>query len=319
MSPWVILLLSIGGAAILVLLISFFCFLKTFYSKPRKPLKKDEYETAEGEIYKPYREEMIEWIKDLRNRPHEDFTITSFDGLTLRGKYYEYKKGAPIELMFHGYRSTAERDLCGGAHRCFSVDHNAFIVNQRAAGDSDGHVISFGVNERKDCLKWIDFIIDHFGKDVQIILTGISMGGATVLTAAGEHLPDNVKFILSDCGFSSPKAIIQKVIKEMHLPPAVVYPFIKLGARIFGGFNLDEASAIKAMGTCETPIILFHGKADDYVPYQMSEEVFKSCKAHKKLVLVEGAGHGLSCMIDNEGYIQALKEFERECGICALL
>lgn len=305
----------IVGVAFLLLLITFICFLKTFYSPPRKPLKKDEYRTAKGEIYEPYRPQMIEWIKELRTRPHEDFSMVTFDGLTLRGKYYECQKGAPIELMFHGYRSNAESDLCGGVQRCFALGHNAFIVDQRGAGNSDGHVISFGINEHKDCLCWINFIIDHFGKDVKIILTGISMGGATVLNAAGKELPDNVVFILSDCGFSSPKDIIQKVITDMRLRPKLVYPLIKFAAQLFGKFDLEETSPLEAMRTCKKPVIFFHGKADAYVPCSMSEKVYEACKTHKKLVLVDDAGHGLSCMLDNEGYLKALKEFGEECGL----
>lgn len=308
-----ILLGIVISIAFLFLLVTFCCFLKTFYSPPRKPLKADEFRTAQGEIYEPYRQQMIAWIKDLRTRPHEDFSIVSFDGLTLRGKYYEYKKGAPIELMFHGYRSSAESDLCGGVQRCFALGHNAFIVDQRGAGNSEGHVISFGINEHKDCLRWVDFLIEHFGKDVKIILTGISMGAATVLMAAGRDLPANVVFVLSDCSFSSPKDIIQKVIVDMKLPPVIAYPFIKFAAQLFGKFDLEETSPLHAMKTCKKPVIFFHGKADSYVPCEMSEKVHEACQTHKKLVLVDSAGHGLSCMVDNDGYLKALKEFEEEC------
>ena len=315
MNPWLLTAIIVLGVAALFLLLILYCFFKTFYSPKRKPLKADEFRLPQGKIYEPYHPQIVAWMKELRAREHERFSITSFDGLTLNGKYYEYEKGAPIELMFHGYRSSSEQDLCGGVQRCFAAGHNAFIVDQRAAGSSDGHVITFGIRERKDCLKWIDFLIEHFGKDVQIILTGISMGGATVLMAANEPLPDNVKFILSDCGFSSPKDIIKTVIGQMHLPPALVYPFIKLSARIFGGFDLEEITAVDAMKNCQKPVILFHGTTDDFVPCAMSEKVFDACKTHKKLVLIENAGHGLAYMVDKDGYIRALKEFSEECGL----
>ena len=81
--------------------------------------------------------------------------------------------------MFHGYRGSSERDLCGGVQRCFKLGRSALLVDQRAHGRSDGHIISFGVNERKDCLAWVDFMVKHFGPDVKIILTGISMGAST--------------------------------------------------------------------------------------------------------------------------------------------
>ena len=308
-------LIIIFSLALIFFIIELICFFKTFYSAKQKPLKPGEYRTAPGEIYDPYRPQMIEWIKDLRSRPYEEFSIVSFDGLPLYGKYYECQKGAPIELMFHGYRGTAEQDLCGGVQRCFELGHNAFVVDQRGAGKSGGRTISFGINEHKDCLRWIDCIIDHFGKDVKIILTGISMGASTVLTAAGKELPDNVVFILSDSAFSSPKEIIQKVIVDMRMPPKLVYPFIKISAKLLGNFDLEETSPMEAMRTCKKPVIFFHGKADDYVPCEMSEKIYEACKTHKEIMLVEDAGHGLSCILDHEGYVKTLKKFCEECGL----
>ena len=104
---------------VLVLLASLIVFSQIFYSPKRTPLGEDEYETPHGRVYEPYREQMIEWMKQMRTTEHRNVEITSYDGLRLVGKYYEQKKGAPIEIMFHGYKSTAERDLCGGMQRCF--------------------------------------------------------------------------------------------------------------------------------------------------------------------------------------------------------
>ena len=300
---------------VVILLISFICFRKVFYSPKRKVLGEDEYEIPPGQIYEPYKEAMIGWMKETRAMPREEVEITSFDGLTLRGSYFECKKGAPIELMFHGYQGNCERDLCGGVQRCFALGRNALLIDQRASGKSDGSVISFGINERKDCLAWIDFAIQKFGEDVKLILTGISMGGATVLMAAGEPLPKNVVCVLGDCPYSSAKEIIQKIIGEMRLPVKLCYPFVWLGARIFGRFNLEETSPLEAMKTCSVPVILIHGEKDDFVPCEMSKAVYEACKTTKKLVLVPNAGHGLAYPIDKPSYLKALKDFDKEYGL----
>ena len=216
------------------------CFWMTFWVPVRKP-SKQEFEIPPGRVYEPYRDTMIRWMKETRELPSQEVSITSFDGLTLYGKYYECEPGAPMEIMFHGYRGTSERDLCGGVQRAFALGRNVLIVDQRASGKSEGHVISFGVNESRDCVSWVAFAVERFGADVQIILTGISMGAATVMMAAGKPLPRNVVGLLADCGYTSAKEIIQKVIRERHLPPCVMYPFIKWSARLFGGFDLEEA------------------------------------------------------------------------------
>ena len=194
------------------------------------------------------------------------------------------------------------------------MGRNALIINQRASGPSDGHVITFGINERKDCLRWIDFAVEKFGKDVKLILTGISMGAATVMMTAGEKLPENVVCVLADCGYSSPKEIICKIVREMHLPVKLIYPFIKWSAKLFGGFNLEETSPLQAMQTCQTPVIFIHGDNDLFVPWEMSKAVYDACPTQKKLVLIKGGGHGIAYVQDKEGYLSALREFAMECG-----
>lgn len=309
----------LSGAAVIILIIlavAFYCFRRVFYSPKRIPPKEDEYPIPDGEIYDKYRDKMVGWIKSIRNMPHEDVSITSFDGLTLRGRYYECQKGAPVELQFHGYRGCAERDMCGGVERCFALGRNVILIDQRGSGYSDGSVITFGIKERKDCLEWVNFAVGKFGKDVKIILTGISMGAATVVMASGEELPENVVCVLADCGYSSAKEILLKVISEMGLPARLTYPFVKLGARLYGGFDLEETSPAEAVKKCKVPLIMFHGDADAFVPCEMSKKVFDACPVkQKRLVTVPNAGHGLAFPSDEEGYLKAMRETIKEWNL----
>lgn len=294
---------------LLLLVISYILFLFIFYVPPRKKKDTADIPLPSGKIYEPFWAEMRNWVIECRNTPHEAFSITSFDGLKLYGNYYEYAPGAPIELMFHGYRGSAERDLSGGMHRCFQLGHSAFIVDQRCSGRSDGNVITFGINEHRDCLSWIDFLLSHFGPDVRIILTGISMGASTVLMASDKHLPSNVIGILADCGFNSAKDVIRSVADSMHLPSGILYPFVKFGARIFGHFDLEAFSAEESVKNCKAPVLFFHGDSDNYVPSYMSTINYDSCTARKKLVFIPGAGHGLSYPMAPDLYINEMNEF----------
>ena len=308
-----ILLIIILILLLLCLVAAFICFMMVFYSPKRKPLAKDEYEIPEGDIYEVFREEMIGWVKDVREREHVPMEILSHDGLRLRGRYYHYRDGAPTELLFHGYKGNAERDLSGGVFRCFALGRNALIIDQRAHGTSEGSVISFGINECRDCLGWIDHAVNYFGSDAELIITGVSMGAATVMMAAGEPLPENVKCVLADCGYTSARDIIKKVIADMHLPPSLLYPFVRLGAIIFGHFDPDSNSPIEAMKRSRVPVIFIHGEPDGFVPCSMSRQLYEACTSSKKrLVTVALAGHGLAFPVDREGYLNSLKEFEKE-------
>jgi pimeloyl-ACP methyl ester carboxylesterase len=280
-----------------------------FYSPKRKPLGPDEYEIPKGEIYEVFREDMIAWTKQIRSMPHEDIEIRSTDGLTLRAKYFEYAKDAPIELLFHGYKGNAERDLCGGVERCFRLGRNAMIIDQRASGRSDGHVITFGIKESADCYEWVKYTVARFGEEKKIIIGGISMGAATVMMATRFDLPKNVVCVLADCGYTSPKEIIKKVVKEMKLPADLIYPFIRLGALIYGRFNLEETSAMETMKKCTVPVVFVHGDDDAFVPYDMSVRLHDACTSEKKiLITIHGAGHGLAFPVDQDGYVNQLAE-----------
>lgn len=304
-----LLLCILAGAAAVCLLIAYYCYRIAFYAPPRRGGQTDEIPIPEGEIYEVFRETMENWVRENRALPQEDVEITSFDGLKLRGTYYEYAPGAPIELMFHGYRGSAERDLPGGVQRCFQVGRSALIVDQRCSGGSEGSVITFGILEHRDCLSWVDFMLRRFGPEVKIILTGISMGAATVMMAGAKPLPDNVIGILADCGYTSARAVIHHVIGQMGLPPRLCYPFVKLGARLYGHFDLEETSPLEALRSCKIPVIFYHGESDDYVPCEMSRENFNACASRKKLVTIPGAGHGLSYPVDPQTYLDTLRDF----------
>lgn len=301
--------------AALAALISYVCFRLVFYVPRKNEEQSDAISLPEGKMYEPYHPLMKKWILESRAFKHEDFYIKSHDGLTLHAKYFEYEPGATMEIMFHGYRGTAERDLSGGIQRCFALGRSVLVVDQRTSCGSEGNVISFGINEHRDCLLWVDFAVKHFGPDVKIILTGISMGASTVLMAAGKPLPKNVVGVLADCGYSSPKEIIKKCAKDLNLPADLLYPFIKLGARLYGHFDLEEYSPLEAMKTCKLPIIFFHGESDAYVPCHMSCDVYEACTSPKRLITVPNAGHGLVYVVDNDLYFKEVVDFFTANGV----
>ncbi len=308
------MLIAVIVIVLLLLLTAYVCYRIVFYAGKKKVLDPDEIDVPTGELYDPYHEQMVAWAKECRALLQEEIKITSFDGLSLYGKYYEYEPDAPMELMFHGYRGNAERDLCGGVQRCRALGRSALIVDQRTSRKSEGKVISFGINESRDCMSWLEYIVNRW-PDKKVILTGISMGASTVMMAAGNELPENVVHVLADCGYSSAKDIIIKCMHDMKLPPEVLYPFVKLGARIFGRFDLEETSPIVAMKKCKVPVVFIHGEADDFVPCEMSKENYEACASFKAILTVPGAGHGLSYVTTPKEYLKLLADFATWCGV----
>ena len=147
--------IMITGIALLVLilLISLYIYTVAFYS-PRKNRNRID-EPMEGEQYEAVSEHIYRISHIMEKIPCEEVTITSFDGCRLYGRYYHVRDGAPLEILFHGYRSCAFRDCSGGHALSRKMGFNALVVDQRAHGNSGGRTITFGIKEHRDCLNWI--------------------------------------------------------------------------------------------------------------------------------------------------------------------
>ena len=297
--------------ALSALAISYVCYRITFMRKTWGPI--DPHDGLDSKGIKPYRDEAIRLISELSGIPCEEIRIKSRDGLALYGRYYKGDEGAPLEIQMHGYRSSPIRDFSGGTLASLKKGRNLLVVDQRAHGHSEGKTITFGIKERYDCLDWINYATERFGKDISIIIVGLSMGAATVLMAGGLPLPDSVACIVADCPYSSPREIIMRVAHHLGYPPRLAFPFIRLGGILFGGFDATAASPLLAAPEIKVPTVLIHGEADDFVPSAMSEKIYESLGTEKRrLVTFAGAGHGVSFLSDNEKYKRTVDPFVEE-------
>ena len=296
----------IAGAAALCLGMIYICYRIPFYNP--LPHREDIYDIPSGEQYQTDRPKMEALIRELEVIPCQPVRITAFDGTPLAARYYHVADGAPVQIEFHGWRGSAIRDFCGGDKLARQRGMNTLLVDQRAHGKSGGRTITFGLRERFDCLAWCRYAAERF-PGVPITLAGVSMGATTVLMAAGLDLPEQVRGVIADSPYSSPVDIIKKVCGDAHLPPKLVYPLIRLGARLFGGFDLAETTAAREIKEARIPILIIHGEDDRFVPCDMSREIFDACPARKMRVTFPGAGHGLSYIADPEGYRQAVAQF----------
>lgn len=248
-------------------------------------------------------------IAQFETEPFEEVTISSHDGLTLKGRYYHYADDAPLEIMCHGYKGNATRDFCGNWHVAKEDGRNVLLIDQRCHGNSQGHTITFGILERRDILGWIHWANQRFG-DVPVLLSGVSMGAATVLMVSGMELPGNVKAVVADCPYDAPSNIIKKVLgQDMGMPVGLVYPLIRFGGMVYGRFNLNATSPLEAVQKTNLPILLIHGDDDRFVPYAMSVNIHAAAPEKITFHTVPGAGHALNYVTDPETYTRVLREF----------
>ena len=302
------------GAVLIILfaafLIALYAYRIAFYNNNTQ---EDIHYIPNSEQYQRHAAATHELVDKMFALNYEEVRITSADGLALYGRYYHVEDGAPLQIQMHGYRGNAYRDFCGGHYLARKMGHNTLVVDQRGHGNSEGHTISFGIQERMDCLQWTRYAVNRFGSEIPIFLVGVSMGAATVLMASDLKLPENVVGIIADCPYSSPKEIIIKVCGDMKLPGRLAYPFVVLAGLVFGGFRLWTSSAVESVKHAKTSILILHGEDDRFVPCDMSRKIRDANPGRVKLETFPNAGHALSCLEDPQRYEQAVRRFVFQC------
>ncbi len=248
----------------------------------------------------------------LNEHNAQDVYILNADGLRLHAYWIPAENPKGTIILSHGYRSTMRADFSAVFDLYHNLGLNLLVPHQRAHGESQGKYITFGVKESADVLEWIYFHNRKFGK-YPLILSGLSMGASTVLYLADANLPDNVKGIIADCGFTSPAAIIGSVFRSViHLPAAPTVFVADLFARVIAGFSFYEKDARKSLANAKVPVFMIHGTEDGFVPCQMTEQAYLACSSEKTILLAQGADHGLSFLKEKEKYTEMIITFLRK-------
>ncbi len=307
---WILLavcaLVLCGLIAIAAATIYFFIF--TIHRKPTATLDNNINANTDWSRHLDFIGKCREW---LNSRPSEDVFIESDDGLRLHGTLIKNEaESKRVVICFHGYTSCSTNDYVALSKFYYEQKFNLLLVDERAHGMSEGKYVGFGVLDRRDALRWIEYAVKAFGGDCKIFLHGISMGAATVLMTSGLDLPDNVKAIVADCGFTSAYDVFSHILKrDYHIPKFPIMNLTELLTKKFAGYGYKDVSTLDEVAKTRTPILFIHGDKDDFVPVWMSEENYKACASDKELLIVKGADHAESYYIDREAYERAIIAF----------
>ena len=259
--------------------------------------------------YKPYGE--TEGEKWFNEQSLVEFTRTNEENHALRAYFLPAENDSKkFVFLSHGYRSSAKGEFGRFAKFYHDSGVNVFMVDHQASGESEGGLITFGQREARDGLEWLDFMIDTFGDDIEIFLHGISMGCATVTAMTGnDTLPENVKFTVADCGYTSMIVEFKSNLDKAHVPAFPLLNAVSVIHRAAVGVNINEAAPVDMIKNAKVPILFIHGAADDFVPTEMVFELYEACTSEKDLLIVDGAEHAASYKKDPASYEAKVREF----------
>lgn len=247
-----------------------------------------------------------EWVDSAQKTV---VSITSNDGLNLVGDVFVTDLRSHKWLIaIHGY--TGKREHMYSYARYYAErGYNVLTPDMRSHGDSEGKLIGMGWLDKDDVKLWISYVLG-LDEDAEIVLHGVSMGGATVMMTSGEDLPENVKAIIDDCGYTSVwDEFTDEARYLFHIPQFPILYTASVISKIRAGYNFQEASALEQVKKTDIPILFMHGSEDNFVNTDMVYELYEACNSKKDIYVAEGAGHGQALYVDPVRYFGKVFNF----------
>ena len=233
-------------------------------------------------------ETVQEWLDHSNKKPVH---LESFDGLELYGEDIHNHDCSKYMILVHGIWGNRRFSYPRG-YEFDKLGYNLLIIDQRTAGDSQGKYYTYGFKESMDLSLWIDYLVKTY-PDVQICLYGVSMGASTVMMSTRNGLPENVKCIVEDCGFSSMEEQFDTVLREDYnlLFTKMILKMLddRMGNEF--GFHFKDVVVKEILDSNEIPIMFIHGEEDKFVPFEMSLRLYNHNKGPKKYYPVAGKAH----------------------------
>ena len=274
------------------------------------------YPVIAGLVFNP---EEITGPEPTNYAAKEDWTITSADNLELYGVHYTPENSNDKwVVLVHGYGCMYE-SMNPFATFYLANNYNVLMIDQRAAGNSEGTWLTMGVAESQDVALWTQEIANRY-PDSKITLHGVSMGAATAILAAARSDVVNVTSIVEDCGYSDVMKTFDTIVSS-HPELAVlgisseIIPLIDPVAESLTGYYLHDAAPIDSIASVKLPTLFISGDDDGVAPVSMLHELYDESGAEdKEKFIVKGAGHARAGLNDPIGYSNAVFRFVAEAN-----
>jgi len=300
---------------LILAIIIFLCFLVGYLiwkmAIPTPPKDKYKVETAKTPVEVEFREYLKREEKRLNSMNLEEITIRSFDGLNLHAYFREAQsKTTKTIISVHGYHGSALSTAPAFSHWLSDFNYNILFIDLRSYGKSEGKYTTYGVLDHKDLLSWITYLTERFNQEIEIALIGISMGASTVMATANK-IPQEVKCMICDCGYTSPYDEFNYLLTtKYHLPfPKFFLFFAETINKLVCHFGFKDINTKEILKGARVPVLFIHGGADNFVPTKMTEQNYRACTNSKEIKIFDGVPHARSFFENKEEYQKMVLDF----------
>ena len=287
-----------------VLIVGFFFTNKMMYIKKKKDEDIINRETKYGFYHQ----------KDFDSLDKRDFSITSQFGYQIKGALYEPHHTNRYIIICHGV--TVNRlNSVKYMNLFIQKGWNVLIYDHRRHGESGGKTTSYGHYEKFDLQTVVNWLKNEVGESLILGIHGESMGAVTTLLYGG-MVEDGADFYIADCPFSELEAqLLYRLKVEFNIPGFLVMPIAKPFVKLRDRYSLKDVSPLSIINNIHHPVLFIHSKDDDYIPVDMTKQLYDKKKGYRKLYIAEKGSHAMSYAENREKYSEVIDEFFEDIGV----
>lgn len=214
-----------------------------------------------------------------------------------------------VVVLHHGI--TVDRwTMMKYADLYLDIGFACLMYDMRNHGQSGGENVSYGVFEKYDLQKAVEYARKRFPK-VPVGVHGESFGAATTIQHAALNEQQRiVDFYVADCGYSDLHALFKTRLKaDYNIPNLGILGITSLMTRWKDDYLIKEVRPVEDIRHVHTPMLIVHGENDHFVPTYMANDLFQAKPEPKELLLVPEAGHAKALLTDRHAYQQTLYRF----------
>ncbi|MBA1434681.1 alpha/beta hydrolase [Bombilactobacillus bombi] len=256
---------------------------------------------------------VVQGAQQFVQLPKKMVQITSFDGLLLTGWLTKNHQNRATVIIVHGF-GVDHHSLDKIGYLFYQLGFNVLQPDNRAAGQSGGHYLSYGYLEKYDVLSWLNYLQQQPTLCSRVILFGASMGAATVLQSLQLQLPPNVCGVIADSSYTDAFAISKYTIKrQFKIPAGWLTHTLSMWSKILGQGSYHQASPLRSVSLAQVPLLFICGLKDSTVPPSMTQELYEAAGQPKFLATFAQGEHIRSIEAQPQKYQQTIQDFLQVC------
>lgn len=245
------------------------------------------------------------WYNNCRK---QELTIDSPNGYPIKGVFLQPHDTKNTVIICHGVTENKINSI-KYARMFVRLGFNAFVYDHRRHGESGGKTTSYGYYEKFDLEAVVKTVRSIIGDDAILGIHGESMGAATTLLYAGS-LSDQADFYVSDCAFSDFEKLLYRIMItttkfRTQIPVHLVNFFLKFR----DGYIMRNIKPIDVVENIKKPVLFIHSKPDDFIPCEMTEEMYERKQGPKAIKLFDIGAHAKSFNENPQEYEEVVRKF----------